>query len=205
MNSDWTINLARNELAFHSVHQSYDWDVTLAYTGETAMTGARVARALERHLGDAEQFAVTYGDGLTNADIGAELAFHVDHGSIGTVLGVNPPSRFGEFRMEGAELVEFIEKPDLNGLWINGGYFFFRREFARYLTTDDSCVLEREPLSRLADDGELAVFKHGGFWRCMDTQRDRDELNALWEQGDVPWLADLRPEKRISEERRSSG
>ncbi|HZO97847.1 MAG TPA: glucose-1-phosphate cytidylyltransferase [Gaiellaceae bacterium] len=187
MNSDATVHLATNEVTVHSVDHSLDWEVTLAYTGEAAMTGARVARALDRYLGDAEEFAVTYGDGVTDADLEAELDFHRRHGKIGTVLGVNPPSRFGEFRMEGDELVEFVEKPELEGAWINGGYFFFRREFRDYLSDEDGCVLERDPLAGLARDRQLAVWRHPGFWACVDTQRDRDELNRLWADGRAPW------------------
>ena len=188
MNSDATVRLATNEVTVHSVDHTFDWEVTLADTGDAAMTGARVARALDRYLGDAETFAVTYGDGLTDADLAAELEYHRRRGKIGTVLGVNPPSRFGEFRMDGDELVEFVEKPELEGAWINGGYFFFRCDFRRYLSDDDGCVLERDPLVMLARDGELSVFRHGGFWACMDTQRDRDVLDEIWASGDPPWL-----------------
>lgn len=192
MNSDATVRLASNEVTVHSVDHSFDWEVTLAYTGESAMTGARVARALDRYLGDAELFAVTYGDGLTDADLAAELEFHLRHGRIGTVLGVHPPSRFGEFRLDGEQALEFVEKPDLHDAWINGGYFFFRREFRDYLSADDGCVLERDPLARLARDGQLAVYRHEGFWGCMDTQRDRDELNRLWASGEAPWAKPVR-------------
>jgi glucose-1-phosphate cytidylyltransferase len=139
---------------------------------------------------------VTYGDGLTDADLGAELARHLEHGGIGTVLGVNPPSRFGEFKVEGDELLEFAEKPELEDIWINGGYFFFRRDFVKYLSTEDGCVLERQPLSDLARDRELKVYRHHGFWACMDTQRDRDELNALWSKGRAPWAP---PPNRVRE------
>jgi glucose-1-phosphate cytidylyltransferase len=162
--------------------------IELAYTGEDAMTGARVARAAERHLGGAEHFAVTYGDGLTDADLADELEFHLQHGGIGTVLGVNPPSRFGELKIDGDRVVEFDEKPQIRDHWVNGGFFFFRREFLRYLGTDDSCVLEREPLVRLARDGGLTVYRHPGFWEAMDTQRDRDQLTAMLASGEAPWL-----------------
>ncbi len=187
MNSDATIELNTNAIEVHRVDHSCDWKVTLAYTGELTMTGGRIARAIARYLGNAEHFAVTYGDGLTDADLEAELAYHISHGKTGTVLGVNPPSRFGEFRMEGDELVEFVEKPEITSAWINGGYFFFRRSFERYLSPDDNCVLEQEPLSRLARDGELAVYRHNQFWACMDTQRDHEHLTALWESGRAPW------------------
>jgi glucose-1-phosphate cytidylyltransferase len=192
MHSDATIALKTNSVVVHSVDYSYDWTVTLAYTGELTMTGGRIARATSRYLGDAEHYAVTYGDGLTDADLAAEFDYHVGQGRIGTVLGVNPPSRFGEFRMEDGNLVEFVEKPESASAWINGGYFFFRRDFARYLSADQDCVLEREPLSRLARDGQLTVFQHHKFWACMDTQRDHEYLTKLWESGQAPWTSALR-------------
>jgi glucose-1-phosphate cytidylyltransferase len=163
--------------------------VTCVYTGEDAMTGARVARAAAQALGDAEVFGVTYGDGLTDADLADELEFHLAHGGIGTVLGVNPPSRFGELKIDGDTVVEFDEKPQIRDHWVNGGYFFFRRDFLRYLEADDACVLERAPLVQLARDGGLTVFRHPGFWEAMDTQRDRDQLTALLASGEAPWLA----------------
>ncbi|MDD5556457.1 MAG: glucose-1-phosphate cytidylyltransferase [bacterium] len=187
LNSDFTVNLAANGVTVHSVDHDLDWEVTLAYTGETAMTGARVARAAAKYLGDAAQFAVTYGDGLTDADLAEEYRFHLSHGKIGTVLGVNPPSRFGRIVLREDAVVRFEEKPDFGGEWINGGYFFFGRKFLDYLSTDDGCVLEREPLVRLARDGQLHIFRHRGFWECMDTQREREHLEALWKGGKAPW------------------
>lgn len=187
MNSDFTVSLKTNDVAVHSVDHDDDWDVTLAYTGELTMTGARVARAAARYLGDAEHFAVTYGDGLTDADLAAEYRFHTEGSEIGTVLGVNPPSRFGELKTEDSRVLEFEEKPDFEEKWINGGYFFFRREFLDYLDDDEGCVLERRPLVRLAQDGGLNVYRHRGFWACMDTQRDRDQLNKIWASGEAPW------------------
>ncbi len=171
----------------HSVDHAEDWQVTLAYTGEQTMTGARVAIAVEKYLGDSPHFAVTYGDGLTDADLAAEFAFHCEQGKIGTVLGVNPPSRFGEIKVEGEQVLEFAEKPDFKDNWINGGYFFFRREFVRYLSKKEECILEKTPLVNLANDGELSLFRHSGFWACMDTQRDRDQLNQFWNSGKAPW------------------
>ena len=130
---------------------------------------------------------MTYGDGLTDADLAAEFDHHLTLGKIGTVLAVNPPSRFGEFRMEGDRLVEFVEKPELHQAWINGGYFFFRRDFTGYLSPAEDCVLEQAPLAQLARDGELSVFRHHKFWACMDTQRDHEHLTRLWESGAAPW------------------
>jgi glucose-1-phosphate cytidylyltransferase len=187
MNSDFTVRLLTDEVTVHSIDHDQDWDVTLAYTGERAMTGCRVARAAGKYLGDASHLAVTYGDGLTNADLRGELEFHLAHGKIGTVLGVNPPSRFGELRIEGDWVREFSEKPEFAENWINGGYFLFRREFLSYLSTDENTVLEREPLVRLARDGQLGMFRHPGFWACMDTQRDLEYLNGLWRTGEAPW------------------
>ncbi|MBN2196075.1 MAG: glucose-1-phosphate cytidylyltransferase [Polyangiaceae bacterium] len=187
LNSDFTVNLERNEVTVHSVDHHLDWDVTLAYTGDGAMTGARVARAAERYLGDAELFAVTYGDGLTNADLQAELDFHLGHGKIGTLLGARLPSRFGEVEVSGAQVTRFQEKPDAVDSYINGGYFLFRRAFLEYLSADESCVLERKPLVRLAEAGQLCMYRHPGYWACMDTQRDREQLTALWESGEAPW------------------
>jgi len=187
MNSDFTVELKTNDVVVHSIDHEQDWQVTLADTGEATMTGARVARATERYLGDCPQFAVTYGDGLTDSNLADEFQFHLDQNRIGTVLAVNPPSRFGELRVRGEQCYEFSEKPEFADNWINGGYFFFRRDFVRYLSRDEGCVLEREPLVRLARDGQLSVFKHGGFWACMDTQRDREYLDKVWNAGPAPW------------------
>jgi glucose-1-phosphate cytidylyltransferase len=187
MNSDFTVNLEDNSLKVHSIDHDDDWEVTVAYTGEATMTGGRIARAASKYLGAADHFAVTYGDGLTDANLRDEFHFHLGHGSHGTVLGVNPPSRFGEFKLDGSKVTEFSEKPDFKDSWINGGYFFFQRAFLPYLESSSQCVLEKEPLSRLANDGGLQVYRHSGFWQCMDTQRDCDLLNDLWKSGNAPW------------------
>ena len=187
MNSDFTVELKTNNVTVHSVDHDQDWEVTLAETGALTMTGARVARAAGKYLGDCEHFAVTYGDGLTDVDLRKELDFHLAHGKIGTVLGVNPPSRFGEIKIEGDKVLEFAEKPQFAENWINGGFFFFQRKFLPYVTTDESCVLERDPLVKLARDGQLSLYRHTGYWACMDTQRDHDQLNKLWESGKAPW------------------
>ncbi len=187
LNSDFTVDLGSNAVTVHSVDHGLEWQVTLAYTGELAMTGSRVAQSVAKYLGDAEHFAVTYGDGLCDADLAEELRFHLAHGKIGTVLGANLPSRFGEFKLDGTQVEQFNEKPALEDSWINGGFFLFRKAFANYLTKDEACVLEKAPLVKLAEEQELHVFRHPGFWACMDTQRDSDDLNGLWDQGDAPW------------------
>ncbi len=187
-NNDCTIHLKSNKVDVHESKVQLDWEVTLAYTGERNMTGSRVAQAARKYLGSAKHFAVTYGDGLTDANLEEEFSDHLDQGKIGTVLGINPPSRFGEIKVDGNSVVEFAEKPALDNHWINGGYFFFQRNFINYLSEDPSCVLEREPLVKLARDSQLNIHKHGGYWACMDTQRDREELTRLVENGNPPWL-----------------
>ncbi len=193
MNSDFTVDLKSNNLTVHSIDHDEDWEVTVAYTGEEAMTGARIAIATEKYLGNVEHFAVTYGDGLTNANLKEEFDFHLSHGKIGTLLGVNPPSRFGEIHIDGDNVAEFSEKPDFKEKWINGGYFFFNRKFLQYLTKEPSCVLEKTPLVKLSRDGELNMFRHRDFWACMDTQRDRDHLQSLWQLGKAPWMPSCVP------------
>jgi glucose-1-phosphate cytidylyltransferase len=187
LNSDFTIDLKTNDVRVHKIGHEQDWDVTLADTGALTMTGARVARAAAKYLGGAAHLAVTYGDGVTDANLLEEFQFHLKHGKIGTVLGVNPPSRFGELKLERDQVVEFAEKPDFQDNWINGGYFFFKREILNYLSEDEGCVLEREPLVRLAVDRELSICKHRGFWYAMDTQRDREYLDEVWKTGNAPW------------------
>ena len=192
MNSDFTVGLKTNNVNVHSIDHEQDWQVTLVDTGELTMTGARVARAAEKYLGGAEHFAVTYGDGLTDADLREEFAFHLSRGKIGTVLGVSPPSRFGQIVLDGDEVSAFEEKPEFTDEWINGGYFFFRRPFLSYLSTEESCVLERAPLVKLAKGKQLAMYRHRGFWACMDTQRDLDELNQKWASGSAPWAVPVK-------------
>ena len=187
-NADYTINLKTNAITVHEFNQALDWEVTLAYTGEKNMTGSRVAQAMDKYLGDTPHFAVTYADGLTDANLAEEFRHHLSRKKIGTVLGVNPPSRFGEIKVEDEKVVEFSEKPDIEDHWINGGFFFFQRQFRRYVSEDENCVLEREPLVKLARDGQLNIYRHRGFWACMDTQRDHEQLTRLVESGDPPWL-----------------
>ena len=132
---------------------------------------------------------ITYGDGLANIDINKLVQYHLSHGRIGTLTGVNPPSRFGEFVVEDNQVTKFIEKPKLEGTKgdINGGFMVFNKEFFNYLSRDKNSVLEREPLEKLALDGELMVYHHCDYWQCMDTYRDYMQLQEIWETGTVPW------------------
>ena len=168
---------------------SEDWAVTLVETGQKAMTGTRVARAAK--YVDADTFCLTYGDGIGDVDIAALLEFHRQHGKLATVTGVRPPGRFGELRVEGGRAVEFNEKLQTAEGVINGGFFVLHRSVVeKYLSaTDDDCILEREPLQRLARDNQLMVYVHKGFWQPMDTFREWRLLNELWETGRAPWWA----------------
>jgi glucose-1-phosphate cytidylyltransferase len=192
MNSDFTVHLGQRRVDFHSSHPE-DWRVTLADTGINAMTGARVKR-VERYL-EAERFCLTYGDGLSDIDIQAVLAFHRAHGKLMTLTAVQPPSRFGQLDFEGDRVSTFVEKPTLGAGYINGGFFVCERGVLDYLLPDVDCVLERAPLERLAADGQLMAYRHDGFWQCMDTVRDVKLLNDLWTSGEAPWRVWDRPQQ----------
>jgi glucose-1-phosphate cytidylyltransferase len=183
---DVTFDLGRNAV---EVHQSTaePWRVTLVDTGESTMTGGRLARVMD-YVRDGT-FCLTYGDGVADVDITALVAFHREQGTVATVTAVQPPGRFGALEIDGARVTGFAEKPHGDGGWINGGFFVLAPEVARYLDGGDSLIWEREPLEGLARDGELSVFHHDGFWQPMDTQRDMRQLEALWESGDAPWTA----------------
>jgi glucose-1-phosphate cytidylyltransferase len=183
--NDFTIELGTRNIEVHSNHAERGWKITLVDTGLNAMTGARVKR-IERFI-DGDDFLLTYGDGVTDLDINRLLQYHGGHGKIGTVTGVHPPSRYGELAIHEDQVLSFHEKQKKQNNSINGGYFVFNKKFFRYLKDDDACILEREPLERLAFDGELKVFHHQGFWQCMDTNRDYKYLNEMWEKGNAPW------------------
>lgn len=164
-----------------------DWRITLVETGETAMTGARIARAA-RYL-DGERFLVTYGDGVADIDLHALIATHQRSGGLATVTGVRPPARFGELLLDEGRVARFSEKPQVQDSWINGGFFVFEPQVLNRLSTEDGCVLERAPLEGLAADRQLAAYLHDGFWQCMDTGRDYALLNELWSSGRAPWAS----------------
>lgn len=184
-NNDFTIDLATGEVQVHSPRNEHDWKVTLVDTGPSAMTGSRV-KQIEPFI-DEDQFILTYGDGVTDLNIEELVRYHSASGKIGTVTGVSPPSHYGELDIEGDRVVTFQEKPKSRLSFINGGYFVFNKEFFRYLSENDDCILEREPLERLSEDGQLGVLTHNGFWQCMDTYRDYLYLTELWDQGNATW------------------
>ncbi|MBL7043926.1 MAG: glucose-1-phosphate cytidylyltransferase [Pirellulaceae bacterium] len=189
MNSDFTVELGSPDgmKLYRTGHNERGWRVTLAETGESTMTGARVLRAAEYLDAGDENFMVTYGDGVSDVNLRAVLEFHRQHGKTATLTGVRPPSRFGELERDGNEVVAFSEKPPAGQGLINGGFFCFRRSFLNYLADDAACVLEREPLERCAAESELCVFEHPGYWQCMDTYRDWENLEKLWQTGEAPW------------------
>jgi glucose-1-phosphate cytidylyltransferase len=191
MNNDITIELGKSaETMLHSCHDECGWKITLASTGEKALKGARLKKVAKYITGDT--FFLTYGDGVANVDLKALLAFHLGHGKMVTITGVNPASRFGELKVEGDRVARFNEKPKGPGSegsdkLINGGYMVMNRAVFDRVTEEDSCDLEYGPLERLAQEGQLMVHRHTGFWACMDTLRDTEYLNKLWESGQAGW------------------
>ena len=180
--ADFTVNTLSGDVVRHSAPPE-SWDVTVIDTGADTMTGGRIRR-LDRHLPD--RFMLTYGDGVADIAIDRLLAFHQAQGKIATVTAVRPPARFGALELDGDGVAEFSEKRQADSGWINGGFFVFERQVFNYLAGDES-VLEREPLERLASEGQLAAYRHEGFWEPMDTQRDLNDLNRRWSEGAAPW------------------
>ena len=183
-NSDLTITLGDHaSVRFHGTHLETGWEVTVADTGELTQTGGRVKR-VEQYL-EGDTFVVTYGDGLADVDLTALLAHHHAHGKLATVTTTRPLSRFGIVDLEtDATVARFREKPQADD-WVSSGFFVFQREFLAEL--DPDCILEREPLERLAAAGELVAYQHDGFWQPMDTYREFQMLNEMWETGKAPW------------------
>ena len=181
--ADVTFDLAENKMEVHQ-NASDPWRVTLIDTGENSQTGGRLRR-VERYVSDGP-FCFTYGDGVSDLDVGKLIAFHASSKRIATVTAVRPPGRFGALAIEGERVTEFVEKPAGDGGMINGGYFVLQPEVFRYLR-DDADVWEFEPLARLAADGQLGAYRHEGFWQPMDTLRDKKVLEQLWSTGAAPW------------------
>jgi len=186
LNSDFTIELGKRKVEFHSTHEETDWRVTLVDTGRYALKGARLKR-VEKYI-DSDTFMATYGDGVANINLCNLLAFHYSHGKIATLTGVVPPSRFGTLVTSGNKVAKFIEKPQATEGLINGGFFVFNKRIFDYLTDDDSCDLEIGTLDKLAEEGELMVYKHLEDWMCVDTIRDLEYLNKLWSTGKAFWI-----------------
>ncbi len=183
LNSDFTVDLTNGDIIAHQ-QDAVDWKVSLIDTGLNSMTGGRVKR-MQNFIGD-ETFLLTYGDGVADIDLDALVKFHKSHGKMVTVSAVRPGARFGELDINNNVVTSFKEKPQTTEGWINGGYFVIEPEFFD-LIEGDSTILEKSPLERVAQMGELMSYQHNGFWQCMDTKRDRDSLEDLWETDSAPW------------------
>ena len=183
LNADFTVNLLSGEVEPLEV-EDIDWRVTLVNTGSKSMTGGRVKR-MQSYIGN-ETFMLTYGDGVADIDIDALLKFHKRHGKMVTVSAVHPGARFGELEIQKQQVISFKEKPQLTKGWINGGYFICEPEFFDFIIGDQT-ILEHDPLEKVAAIGELMAYHHDGYWQCMDTKRDRDNLEELWKSNKAPW------------------
>ncbi|HYD69455.1 glucose-1-phosphate cytidylyltransferase [Azospirillum sp.] len=182
--SDVTFDMETNAMEVHR-KTAEPWRVTLVDTGDDSMTGGRLRRVRD-YLAPGEPFCFTYGDGVADVDIGAEIAFHQDHGRQATVAAVQPPGRYGALLRDGNQVLGFREKPPGDGAWINGGFFVLQPEVIDLIDGDGSSW-EGAPLERLAAAGELMSFEHRGFWQPMDTLRDKNLLEELWQTGKAPW------------------
>lgn len=183
LDCDVTVDFKSRAVTRHE-RASQQWHVELVNTGIDTLTGGRLLR-LRDHLGDGT-FMLTYGDGLSDVDLGSLLAFHRSHGRLATLTAVRPPARFGRLEMDGDTVRDFSEKPQVAEGWINGGFFVLEPGVLDYIE-GDQCSWEAGPLTRLAADGELMAYRHDAFWQCMDTLRDKQLLEALWAAGEAPW------------------
>ena len=184
LNSNLTINLKAGRVDLHDTEGIQDWTINLIDTGLNTMTGGRIKR-LQPYMGD-KTFMLTWGDGVSTVDLSRLLAFHRAHGRLITMTAVRPPARYGHMEFDGDRIREFTEKPQTAEGWINGAFFVVEPQVFDYIDGDDT-QFEKEPLERLAADGELMAYKHDGFWQCMDTRRDKFVLEKLWDSGEAPW------------------
>jgi glucose-1-phosphate cytidylyltransferase len=187
--TDFSIDISgKKPIEYHTGQIAENWKVTLAETGQKAMTGARIKR-VKKYFSSEDNFMLTYGDGVGDINLQKLLEFHQSHGKILTVTGVRPPGRFGELQCDDQGLVtEFNEKPQTTGGRISGGFFVCRKEIFNYIDDKETTVFEQEPLRKLVTDGEMMVFKHEGFWQPMDTSREFLLLNQLYEHKKAPWV-----------------
>ncbi len=183
--SDITVDLLNNSVELHKT-RTEPWRVTMLYTGADTMTGGRIAKAKE-YLKN-ERFLLTYGDGVADINIESLIKHHELSGKIATLTAVQPSGKFGALNLDKHNnILSFKEKPQGDGAWINGGFFVCEPDIFNYLKNDVNCVFEKEPLENLANDNELNAYKHSGFWRPMDTLRDKKELTEMWMTGKAPW------------------
>ena len=184
--SDVTFDMREQGTVVHQ-RAGEPWSVTLIDTGEKAMTGGRL-KAVAPYIRDEEAFCLTYGDGVSDVDITSLVNFHKSHNALSTVTAIRPPGRFGVLNMSGNRIDSFEEKPAGDGAWINGGFFVLSPKVLDYIDGPET-VWEQEPMRRLAENGELMAYRHDGFWQCMDTLRDKQLLEKLWDSGKAPWKA----------------
>ena len=185
-NNDVSIDLQNNKISYLGT-KSEPWKVTLVDSGINTMTGSRIRKA-KKFLQN-ERFFLTYGDGVSNLNMNDQLKFHITNGGVVTMTSVQPDGRFGAFEADNDfKVKKFVEKPAGDGSWINGGYFICEPDIFNYLDDGENVILEKEPLANLANDGKLFTFKHSGFWKCMDTLRDKRELDSLAKEKIIPWL-----------------
>ena len=184
--SDVTFDMSNNEMQVHH-RKAEPWKVTLVDTGESTMTGGRLKRVAD-YLKDEEAFCFTYGDGVCDVNIQSLVSFHQQHGKLATVTAVQPPGRYGALNMDGASVKGFIEKPKGDGGWINGGFFVLSPQCLDYIA-DDKTSWEAEPLAKIAKEDQMMAFEHTGFWQPMDTLREKNLLEELWQSGKAPWKA----------------
>ena len=185
LNNDFSVNVKTGKIKFiNDINEN--WNIDLTDTGLKTMTGGRLLR-LKENLKNEDTFMLTYGDGVSNVDLTKLIRFHKSHGKIATVTAVRPPVRFGELIINNNTVEEFAEKPQAGKGWINGGFFVFNKEIFDYIE-NDSIMLEREPLENLSKTGELMAYKHNDFWQCMDTIREKEILESLWNSNNPPWL-----------------
>jgi glucose-1-phosphate cytidylyltransferase len=185
--SDVTFDMVQNTMEVHR-KKAEPWRVTIVDTGESTMTGGRLARVAS-HL-DGDEFCFTYGDGVTDLDVSAVLRYHKAHGKLATLTAVQPPGRYGALTFYSDDqnaISRFQEKPNGDGAWINGGFFVLNRKVIEHLKMEDHTVWEHGPMEQLAAENQLVAYKHKGFWRPMDTLRDKMDLESLWSQGLAPW------------------
>jgi glucose-1-phosphate cytidylyltransferase len=183
LNSNLTVDFKTKDVKIHD-GQVQDWTVDLVDTGIATLTGGRIKR-LGPYVGN-ETFMLTWGDGVSDVDIAKLLEFHRSHGKLVTMTAVHPPARFGHLDLKGDQITEFSEKPQTREGWINGAFFVVEPEALEFIEGDDT-QWEKEPLERLAAEGQLMAYQHNSFWQCMDTLRDKKLLEELWQQGDAPW------------------
>ena len=183
--SDITIDMSKNSIDVHH-KKAEPWRVTLVDTGELTQTGGRLKRISDYLTNDDKEFCMTYGDGLSSIDINNLIKFHKAHGKLATMTAIQPPARFGALNIEGTSINSFLEKPQGESGWVNGGFFVLNKKVLDLIDSDNT-IWEQSPLQTLAKDGQLQSYFHKGFWQPMDTLRDKNHLEELWSSGNAPW------------------